>query len=61
MKSNITIASNIYNRTDMRVENDVEFVKNVSGNKALTVLKSQLRGTLVNAKLSDIQIEEQPY
>ncbi|MGH4050192.1 MAG: UvrD-helicase domain-containing protein [Clostridium sp.] len=59
IKSNITISSNIYNRTNKSVENDVEFVKNVSGHEALTVLKSKLRGALINAKLSDIQLEEQ--
>jgi superfamily I DNA/RNA helicase len=59
IKSNITIASNIYNRNSNLVERDVDFVKNVSGHKALTVLKSQLAGTLVKAKLSDVQLEEQ--
>ncbi|MCK4260829.1 MAG: ATP-dependent helicase [Halanaerobiales bacterium] len=58
VKSNITIASNIYNRINKPLVNDIEFVKNVSGHKALTELESQLRGTLVKASLSDIQIEE---
>lgn len=59
IKSNITIASNIYNRASNLVERDVDFVKNVCGHKALTVLKSQLLGTLVKAKLSNVQLEEQ--
>lgn len=59
VKSNIIVASNIYNRTDRLVDRDVDFVKNVSGNKALTVLKTQFCGTLVKARLTDLQLEEQ--
>lgn len=59
LKSNITIASNIYNRSDRLIKNDVEFVKNISGYKALTELKNQLVGNMNKAKLSNIQREEQ--
>lgn len=59
IKSNITIKSNIYNRKFSDIKLDVDFVKNVSGYKALTILKKNLHGTCVKAKLNEVQIEEQ--
>ena len=58
IKSNITIKSNVYNRVSNEVENDIEFVKNVSGHKALAILDKLLYGFSIKAKLNDVQMEE---
>ena len=57
VKSNISVASNIYIKST-NLENDVDFVKNVKGYKALKKLESRLSGTLIKAKLNRAQRQE---
>ena len=56
-RSNVTIAPNIYVRTSVNVQNDDEFVKRVSGHKALNILRSRLTRAHTT-KLTRAQIEE---
>lgn len=58
MRSNITISSNIYVRESKRIQKDADFVKNVTGRTALTVLKAALSDTLCEVKLAPVQQEE---
>lgn len=57
MKSNVTIASNIYNRSNEFVKKDPEFTKNVMGYTALRELE-KYTGTLFSFKLNDVQKSE---
>ena len=59
IKPNITVRSNIYHRAEKFIENDIEFVKNVSGHRALTALNSRLSGSCIKARLSNVQLDEQ--
>ena len=55
MKTNITIASNIYNRINDEIRHDPDFVSHVIGRPALTKLKTQYGGTLCGVTLSSWQ------
>ncbi|MCL1881013.1 MAG: hypothetical protein FWF76_02415 [Oscillospiraceae bacterium] len=57
LKSNITVASNIYVRRFPQVQNDDEFVRRVYGHKALNVLKTRFPKSYA-AKFTKPQIEE---
>jgi len=57
-KSNITIASNIYNRKNLETAKDIEFIHNCRGAVALGWLKRQLYGINGTIGLTDAQCEE---
>ena len=55
MKTNITIASNIFNRTNTNIRYDTAFVEQVRGKVALQRLKNQYGSLADGIKLSDWQ------
>jgi hypothetical protein len=57
MKSNITIAPNIYVRSSVNAQNDEEFIKRVYGHKALNILKTRFPKSYAS-RLTRAQIEE---
>lgn len=57
-KSNITIPSNIYIRSENPVENDFDFVKQVAGENAIKIIDEKCSNISATAKLSQIQIEK---
>ena len=59
VKSNIKIASNIYITPNTRIEQNKEFVQNISGYNALIKFKNLYSGRLPsNIKLTDVQEKE---
>ena len=57
LKSNITIAPNIYTRSSANIQTDDEFVQQVYGYKALNIIKTRLPKSYTT-KLTRTQIEE---
>lgn len=55
VKTNITVASNIYICADSDIRRDPNFVKRVTGRPALQILKDNYTGTLNGVKLSPWQ------
>lgn len=58
IKSNITIRSNIYVRKTKNIKEDIDFIKNITGYKALKKIEPYINGTLNSVKLSEVQKRE---
>lgn len=57
-RSNITIASNIFNRVNNDIKQDPDFIHNCRGNVALRALEGHLFGSNVGVKLTKAQEKE---
>jgi len=57
LKSNVTVASNIYVRAAATLQTDDDFLKNVYGHKALNILKTRFPKSFTS-RLTRAQIEE---
>ena len=55
MKSNITIASNIYIRANNDIQRDIAYVHQITGKKKLRAIKAFCSGTMSSFKLTDWQ------